>query len=329
MTTDAELAAYGPYLLPEGVTVTEPETELDYGDAEGHYYGYIYVRDVQRAALADGAYAVDLTTTLADGAAGAGARIHGLTGGESELFLGRSPSLRATRTEGTSKDTNDEAAKYWLPRLVVRREGADLATDFVTLIEPTPPGEQPRIASIEQVDHDGPEGTIAVRATHTDGTVDIIISAPSDDATVTAAGITLTGKLGFVRLVDGQAAGMHLGGGAALSGGGAALEGEGPVTGTVTGTTRTDAGDATNAFLTDATVPDWVAGHALVVTRPDGKTHPYAIAAVSAIEGGTAIELESTDPGFVVDGEVSSLTFLPHTVWEGETTFRIENSASS
>ncbi|OYN89910.1 heparinase II/III domain-containing protein [Parenemella sanctibonifatiensis] len=328
MATEATLTAYGQYLLPEGVTVTEPETENDYGDAEGHYYGYIYVRSVKRAELAEGEYVVDLTTTTEDGQAGAGARIFGSAGGSAELFLGISPSMRATRLNGTSADTNDEAEKYWLPRLVVRREGADLASDFVTAIEPTPADGQARIERIERLDNDGPEGTLAARVVHLDGTIDVVISTPDSDATVTAGGVTLTGKLGFARITS-SGTKLHLVGGTKLTAAGAELVGEGPVTGTVTGTTRTNNGDATNAVVTDQTVPDWVAGHTLVVTRPDGKTHPYLIAGVTATDQGSAIELVDTDPGFVVDGESSELVYFPATKWSGATTFRVENAATS
>src|SRR5699024_5147332 len=65
--TDLELVDYGPYLLPEGVEVTEPETELDYGDAEGHYYGYIYVRDVKQTVLEEEKYDLNLVTEDDDG----------------------------------------------------------------------------------------------------------------------------------------------------------------------------------------------------------------------------------------------------------------------
>src|SRR5699024_6890759 len=60
--TDISLEDYGPYLLPEGVEVEEPETETDKGSAEGHYYGYIYIRDVEKADIEDGQYDLTLET---------------------------------------------------------------------------------------------------------------------------------------------------------------------------------------------------------------------------------------------------------------------------
>ena len=36
--------------------------------------------------------------------------------GQNQLFIGESPSLRATRVEGTSKDNND-IVKYMMPKM--------------------------------------------------------------------------------------------------------------------------------------------------------------------------------------------------------------------
>lgn len=329
MTTSADLSEYGPYLLPEGVEVTEPETENDYGDAEGHYYGYIYVREVQRAELDDGSYAVELNTELGDGEPGSMLNILGQAGPEAEFFLGECPSLRATRLNGRESDLNSEATKYWAPKFVVRREGEDLRSDFVTVIEPHAAGTEARIESIEQVDHDGPEDTLAVRVQHTDGTVDVVISSQDDDVTVTAEGVTLTGKMGFARLQDGAVTSLHLVGGTGLSGPGQEISGTGSISGTVTGSLRTDDGDELNAVLTSTEVPEWAAGHTLVLYRPDGKTQGYPIESVSTADGQSIIELDRVDPGFTIDEDGGALAFFPHSTWEGETTFRVENSESA
>lgn len=328
MTTTAETSPYGDYLLPEGVTVTEPETEIDYGDAEGHYYGYIYVRDVERADLGDGAYELSLSTTV-DDQPGSGAHVLGLAGTETELFLGQSPSVRATRLNGSGSDTNDEAEKYWMPKLVLRREGTDLKSSFVTMIEPHGADEELRIEAIELVEHDGGDDDLAVRVTHLDGTVDLILSSVSGEGTLTAGGASLTGRLGFVRLVDDEATLLHLVGGTELTGGGSTLSSDGPVTGTITGTRRVIDQDEVDALVTTGEVPDWIAGHTLVVTHPDGKTHPYPVKQVSTDGNSTVIELDGVDPGFTVDGDRSEMVYTPFTRWSGETTFRVDNSESN
>lgn len=323
---DAELAAYGPYLLPEGVQVREPTTENDQGDAEGHYYGYIYVRKVKRGEVAAGAYGLRLNTVDAAGQNLAGARILGLSGdGAAELFLGESPSLRATRTVGTSKDTNNEAVKYWLPTAVLRKDGSDLRSQFVTMIEPHGPGQQARVERIERIVPDqAADGSIAVKISYGDVT-DLVLSSADPESPMTAGGASLTGKLGLVRIVGGTVTRLILIGGTALSHGSAQVTGDGPVTGKLTGVLRRPDGDAKNAFVTDVAVPETMIGKTLVVTHPDGKTHGYPIKAVS----GQEVEVDGIDPGFRFNDDGSTeLQFLPFTRWTGDTTFRIENQAS-
>lgn len=330
MTTTTTMSEYGPYLLPPGVEVTEPETENDYGDAEGHYYGYIYVRDVQRGELTDGTWDLTLTTSVEDEAAGSSAHVLGLAGEGTELFLGQSPSLRATRLHGKGSDTNDEVEKWWLPKVVLRRDGSDLASDFITMIEPSAAGVEPSVQSIRALDHDGSEGDRAIEVTHADGTVDVIISSRTGEGSITAGGVTLTGRLGFARVTDGTASLLHLVGGTALTAPGAELTGTGPVTGTLTGTRRTFLGDEVDALVTEAEVSDWVTGHTVVVTHPDGKTHAYLVKAVAVADGATTLELDGVDPGFeIAEDGTSEMAYTPFTRWEGETTFRIDNTEST
>jgi hypothetical protein len=320
-TTDATLATYGDYLLPAGVQVRQPTTELDTGDAQGHYYGYIYVRDVQRAEVPDGHYALTLATTV-DGAAGSGATITGLVEAEStELFIGQSPSVRATRVSGTAQDTNDEAVKYFMPKAVIRREGSDLASTFITAIEPHAAGAAPRISAVERLEV---EGAIAVKVTWGD-TTDLFLSALGDSE-VSADGVTLNGRLGFVRRVGDTVSEMVLIGGTSLTADGAAVTADGPATGTITATRRKAAGDGEDAFVTDTPVSADFAGRTMVVTHSDGKTNGYKIKSTSVEDGKGIVVLDGTDPGFSIgsDGN-SALVFYPFTQWSGAPSFRVDN----
>src|SRR5699024_589126 len=120
--SDLTFNDYGPYLLPEGVEVEEPETEEDKGSAEGHYYGYINVRNVKKADIKDEQYELTLNTNDKEEEKSK-MQITGLVDSDDyELFLGESPSLRATRLHGKSMDNNDEAVKYSMPKMVVRRD---------------------------------------------------------------------------------------------------------------------------------------------------------------------------------------------------------------
>ncbi|HEY6740563.1 MAG TPA: heparinase II/III family protein [Actinopolymorphaceae bacterium] len=326
--TDLPLETYGPYLLPEGVEVVEPERETEKGSAEGHYYGYIYVRDVQRAPVADGRWEVTLATED-EGVALARAKIIGLVEpGDNEIFLGRSPSMRATRLYGTSKDNNNEAVKYFMPKLVVRRSGSDLASSFVTAFEPYASGGTPRISQVERLTPEsGGSGALAVRIEHAGGT-DIVLSSLDAETPLVVDDLRLEGKAGFVRLKDGQVQAMRLVGGTLLRKGDVTLTGDGPVTGVVSSVRRVGAGDDADAFVTEATVPDWVVGHTIVVRHPDGKTHGYPIASVDVADGRTVIGVDRFDPGFVVDADGGSrMLFHPFTRWTGETTFHIDNVA--
>ncbi len=330
MTTTASTAEYGPYLLPEGVEVVLPTRETETGSAEGHYYGYISVRDVSRAELPDGAFDVTLTTELDDEEEGSGVHFLGQAGPSTELFLGRSPSIRSTRLLGAAGDLNTEVIKYTMPKLVVRREGSDLRSDFVTVVEPYGAGKTPRISSVELVEHDGSADDLAVKVTHDDGTVDLVLSSFTGSGTLSAEDATLTGKLGWVRMSEGEVVALHLVGGTSLTAGGQSLTDDGPVTGPVTGTRRQMAEDETDAVLTTATVPEWAVGRTLVVAHPDGKTHAYPIKAVTAEGGTTLIEIDRIDPGFQINDDGSSeMVFTPFTVWTGDTTFRIDNSVTS
>ena len=327
--TELPMETYGPYLLPEGVEVVEPERETEKGSAEGHYYGYIYVRDVQRAAVADGRWEVTLTTED-EGTSMSRARILGLVeAGENELFVGRSPSMRATRLYGTSMDNNNEAVKYFMPKLVVRRSGAsgaDLVSSFVTVVEPYASGATPSVARIERLEPEsGGAGALAVRVEHAGGT-DIVLSALDAETPLVVDDLRLEGKAGFVRLKDGQVQSMRLVGGTLLRKGDVAVTSDGPVTGVVSAVRRVGAGDDADGFVTEATVPDWVVGHPIVVRHPDGRTHGYPIASVDVVDGKTVIGVGRFDPGFVIDADGSSrMLFHPFTRWTGTTTFHIDN----
>ncbi|WP_158301571.1 heparinase II/III domain-containing protein [Paenibacillus mesophilus] len=61
--TDMALDPYGPYLLPPGTPVVEPEQFNDKGSAGGHYYGYISVKDVKKAQLPGDRYDLTLVTS--------------------------------------------------------------------------------------------------------------------------------------------------------------------------------------------------------------------------------------------------------------------------
>lgn len=342
--TAMPLATYGPNLLPRGTQVQLPVEQTQSGQAEGHYPGYIYVRDVQQVELSDERYEVTLITED-NGNEQAKLRVTGLLEpGDNELYLGRSPSLRATRLNGSAVDNNDTAVLYDMPKLVLRREGTNLKSTFVTVLEPYR-GSAPRIETIERLPlQEALEGAVAVRIVY-GNTTDILLSNPSymhhsslsgnpnnlnnpnvSDYQMIVDDIVLRGETGFIRMVDGEVREMHLIGGALLKKGDRELNGPGLITGKVHDTLRLANGDAYDALVTDAAVGEDAVGRYVIVTQSDGSTGGFEIGAVRRELGRTLLVLAEQEPGFEVHADgMTQQIFYPQRRWDGAPTFRIAN----
>lgn len=328
--TDAQLTDYGPYLLPPGTEVVQPVNNSDSGSAGGHYPGYIYVRDVQQAELDDEQYEVTLVTED-NGVPGAKMKVTGLLEpGQNELFLGRSPSLRTIRLKGTSVDNNDEAVKHTMPKLVLRREGTDLKSTFVTLMEPYSGGEA-RVEAIDRLQLDAaPEGAVAVKVVY-GNTTDIILSNPDyPNEPVTAAGVTMVGEMGFIRLVDGEVRSMSLVGGTLLRMGEQQIEGDGYVTGEIIETRSAAHGDVMDALVVNGHIPVDIAGQHAIVRHPDQSTSGYKVEAVQYETGNSVLHLAEHDPGFTIrENGTSEQTYYPGRRWTGTHTVKISGIESA
>ncbi|GAA3405656.1 heparinase II/III family protein [Paenibacillus hodogayensis] len=329
--TDAALAAYGPYLLEGNPAVVEPTNEYETGTIDGgQYHGYMHVRNVRSAALTDGQFEATLRT--ADGASKrSNLHITGFAGtGASEMFIGESPSIQATRLKGLSYDTQTEADKYFMPKLVVRREGNALSSNFITVLEPFASGQQPRIEHVEVLLSDEQTGAAAVAITY-GSTRDIVLSAPQYAGTPLIVGdLRLDGKLGFIRLVNGQIEQMQLADGTRLSMGAAVVTAGGAVHGTVLRTERKQDGSGRNALVTGAAVPLSAAGRYAIVTQADGSTAGYRIASVQSVGSETVLDLGEQDPGFVIEPDGGSRQlYFPMKQWSGAPTLYIANLEAS
>lgn len=328
--TDAQLTDYGPYLLPPGTQVVLPTNNSDSGSAEGHYPGYIYVRDVQQAELDGEQYEVTLVTED-KGVQGAKMKVTGLLEpGQNELFLGRSPSLRSIRLQGTQVDNNDEAVKYTMPKLVLRREGTNLNSTFVTLMEPYS-GEQARVEAVDRLQlNEAPAGAVAVKVVY-GNTTDIILSNPDyPNEPVTAAGVTMVGEMGFIRLVDGEVRSMSLVGGTLLGMGEQQIEGDGYVTGEIVETRSAAHGGAMDALVVNGHIPEDIAGQYAIVRHPDQSTSGYKVGAVQYESGNSILLLGEHDPGFSIgENGTSEQTYYPGRRWTGNHTVRISSIESA
>ncbi|MDF2717918.1 MAG: Heparinase II/III-like protein, partial [Paenibacillus sp.] len=328
--TDMTTEPYGPYLLPPGTPVVEPEQFNDKGSAGGHYYGYISVKDVKKAQLPSDRYDLTLVTSE-NGTEKAKMKITGLLEpGSNELYLGRSPSIRSTRLSGSKMDTNDEAVKYNMPKLVLRRDGSSLKSTFITAMEPYRTAG-PRIETIDRLQlSSGPEGAVAVKVTY-GNTTDILISSPgAPNIPVIVDDITMRGKTGFIRMVNGVVQSMHLTGGTQLSKGSQTLTGSGTVGGAITATKRKVNGDPYDGIVVNTPIDPAQAaalrGKYAVVTHPDETTAGYLVGDIVSEAGQTVIVFAEHDPGFEIrpDG-TSKMNYYPAKSWTGTHTFKIDH----
>jgi hypothetical protein len=327
--TKLPLADYGPYLLPMGTMVQEPKDYYDFGSAGSHYSGYQYVRNVQQAGLHGDRYEVVLITKDNEGNEQAKLNITGLLeDGQNELYLGRSPSMRTTRLHGLSKESNDEAEKYDMPKLVLRREGSDLQSAFSTIMEPFRGSGGPRIQSIDRLHlAQAPDGAAAIRVAYGDIT-DILLSNPNYDGQqpVAVDDIVLHGSMGMIRLKNGSVSEMVLVGGTRLAKGDANVTGAGSLAGTIDGTLRIANGDDCDALLTYAPVSSDARGKYVIVTHPDGSANGYLVGEVRHQAGRTVLVLAEHDPGFeICEDGISKQLFYPQKRWAGSHTFVIAN----
>lgn len=336
-TTDAALSPYGPYLVDGNPTIILPEQETDTGGtSDNQYYGYTYVRDVQKADVPDGDYELTMTTQ-AGTVDKANLHIYGFAGsGDNELFIGTSPSLRATRVNGLAADTNTEAVSYNMPKFVLRKEGTDLHSQFIHVMEPYAAGSAPSIDSVDVLKSDETTREAAVAVTY-GNTTDIIVSSPDNDGQpLTVGDITMIGKMGFIRLENGVVTGMYLAGGTLLQKGGDVVTGDGPVGGDIVKVNRNANPGETNGFVTATVVPPSMVGRYVFVTHPDQTVHAYPITGISRdeVKGETTIDI-GTDPGFAYTGDgpagerPSQMLYYPATKWTGTHTFTIDNVAAN
>lgn len=336
ISADRTLENYGPYLLNGSPAIEEPKQETDTGGtSDNQYYGYIYVKDVQKADVPDGSYKLTMTTTSGT-ADKASMNIFGFAGsGNNQLFIGKSPSLRSTRVNGLNSDTNSEAVKYFMPKFVLRKEGTELISQFIHVMEPYAGGAGATIERVEVLKSDETTGEAAV-AVYYGKTKDIILSSPHNDGRpFQVDDMTMIGKMGFIRLEDDVPKQMYVAGGTLLRKGDDQLIGEGSFTGEITKVERAQVPGEANGFITPAVVSASAAGRYMFVTHPDQTAHAYRITGITRDEGkGVTLIAVDTDPGFVyTSDEMSSerpsqLLYFPATKWKGTHTFRIETVAA-
>jgi hypothetical protein len=219
-----------------------------------------------------------------------------------------------------------------MPHLAARRTGeAPLQSLFAAVHEPVL-GE-PFIDGVERLEVSPADATcVAVQVTS--GPVSDTIVSTLDDAPYperTVGDVTLRGRLGVVRRINGEVAAMWLFEGRELTAGDEGITTDAAkLEGAIVGETRVADGAEHDALLTDAALPpgDDLQGRWVIVRHPNGYTHGYEIERIERIGERTAIVL-THDHGLRIDGDTTEEVYFPQRTMEGANTFEIPLSASA
>ncbi len=253
-----------------------------------------------------------------------GVRAHIVGNAPTELYLGETPSIRRAGVGSEGEDRR--ALDYWMPQLAARRSGpAPLHSLFAAIEEPflgEPFIDEVRALEVTPADPD----CVAVQVTCGE-IIDTIISTLDEEPFPerTAGDITLQGRLGVVRRVGGELAGMWLFEGRALTGGDEEIETERSAwTGVIESATRRADGADQDAFITTAELPPGEAlrGTWMIVTHGNGYRHGYEIDHVERQGDRTAIVL-THDHGLRIDGQTTEEVYFPLRTIEGVNAFTI------
>ena len=313
-----ELATHLENMLEEGETWQEPKTE------QSSFNPYGAIRDI-----AKGRTDSDVSFTFAyTDKSDTGVHLHVPGGAETEVFLGRSPSVRRAGRD------SQKALDFWMPQLVLRRTGTGqdpMRSLFAVVVEPF--SGRSFIDSVKRLDVTSADhGTVALQVRYGD-TVDTIIKTddkPPYPDRVTAVGIRIKGRLGIVRQRAGRVTRLWLFDGESLEADATRLEM--PVAryeGQILSATRQADGADHDAFITDAELPvgQGLRGAWMIVTHGNGYAHGYPIERVDRLDGKTSIVL-SMDHGLRIDGAGTKEVYFPRRTIAGANRFVIPLSAT-
>ncbi len=305
---DLPMSPYGEMLLPPGTPVSLPAGESTPGEAGGHNLGYAFIRGVRQASL-DGPWRVGFRSSGSE----AGVRVHGAGLPGDRLFTASAPSIRNAAEDDAALD------RHTMPMIVHRREGEDLHSGFVTVLESHGPAG-PFVEEVIRLPAEG-EG-VALRIAWGDAVDHVLLSR--DGGRLAAEDVSLEGRLGFVRRRAGRVEEMRLVGGRELRADGEVLPGSGVLTGGVAGALRREAGDEVDGLITDLVVPEGVEMKGLwaVVRDGAGFRRGHRIERAETRPEGTVLLL-AEDPGYELGPSGGRLVFFPGREWTGPSTVEI------
>ena len=310
----------GDTLLPAGVTVRLPTGESVAGEADGHNIAYAFVRDVFSARPSR-----HWTAWFTSEASPKGrVRIHGLVEPATEVLLARAPSLRRARSDDALVDG------FTMPILIERREGNDLSSAFVSVLEPM--AAAPFLRSVERLPLDNDErGDVALKVVWDGGVDSLLIAHDQAGSSLRCGDLVMQGRIGFVRERAGTIERMSLVGGTRLTKGPRRLSGEGFIRGAIVGVLRKARGAAVDGLVVAERLPaaDRIAGLTVVVSDAKGFTYGHVIAG-TAEHDGRAVLVLADDPAIEIDADgTSRLCYFPGRSWTGKSRFEITTLAVS
>lgn len=299
LAVESALTFHGETLLPAGVRFTPPTSEDETGAAEGHNPAYGFVRDVRTGT----APPVLVATFRAPDGNAASLRVHALAPDATRVFAARAPSIRL------ADEDDARVERFSMPLLLFRREGAQLSSTFVSILEPFAGA-----GSISQVRRLADEAEGVALLVEGRGWTDCIIYRTKADGQtspkVSSHGLHTDGRIAWVRRRDGKTAEMCLVGGTELSVGGDTIRSFGRVAGRVRRVMRKAAGHEVDAFEVEGAFPAEMefAGSTAIVRFGDGSTHGHAVTGLRR-ENERALLLLANEPGFELD-EAGTARFL-------------------
>lgn len=327
------LEPYNDYLLPPGTSVRDPRRMGDPGDAGGHYPSYLFIREVESAKLPNGKFNVEMEgrkvalrgrTFETTNNSLPGFRLTGFSGGDADdqLFLGRAPSLRPARWTRDSRENlwsgsgnRDQVWQHWMPKMVVRREGRDLSSTFVSVIEPHPADRAPGEMTVER----SQLGGLTVVSIKYGEVEDLILSADNPaEAGRGPDGVSLDGLCGFIRLRRGRVEEMHLAGAELVAPDGTRLEGPGRWEGEIVEVRRQSEGAEGDGFVVEGDLAGDLAGATFLVRHPDDDALGFTVLETRPHGNGQTLVLVDSDPGMELREAGAALVFFPFTEWSDE-----------
>ncbi len=272
------------------------ESDLDLAGKRYHAYGFL--RDI-RAGRPSGSFVASFAVKESD----VGLRAHVLSYEGLRVFSARSPSVRRARSSDAKLDD------YWMPTLILRRQGEKLTSRFIAVLEPT--RGEPFIQAVRRIDH----ARSVVIEVDRGGVIDLIVVAPKTAAQtevdVDGKRLTLVGRVGVVALDRAGARWAYMLDATRLEYDRLVLGTQGPWSGALLATDSANP----NRFVTEASpaTGGTVTGQVAIVAHGQGRTHGYVVKRVLDADQGRTIETEG-HLGFDYDAAAKRTTFrtFPH-----------------